>query len=109
MDSIIGFVEFLIGAIVALVALVFILLVVISRMPADNPLRRVLNLLVARVAATAPVGVLAVPIEPIPGIDALYGIGAPLLLLYYWYTFFRKIRPSLSKARREQAGRDLRS
>src|SRR5689334_22920515 len=97
MDSIIGFVEFIIGAVVALIAIVLILLVVISQLPADNPLRRVLSLLVARIGATAAAGVLAVPIEPIPGLDVLYDVGAPLLLLYYWYTFFRKLRPILSK------------
>jgi len=40
MNSIIGFVEFIIGAIVLLVALLLIVLVVVSRMPADNPLRQ---------------------------------------------------------------------
>ncbi len=98
MDSIIGFVEFVIGAVVALVALVLILLVVISRMPADNPLRQVLNLLVARIGATAAAGALAIPIEPIPGLDVLYDIGAPILLVYYWYTFFKKIGPIWSNA-----------
>jgi hypothetical protein len=39
MNSIIGLVEFIIGAIVLLIALVLILLVVISRMRTDNPLR----------------------------------------------------------------------
>ena len=91
MDSIVGLLEFVIGAVVALIAIALILLVVISRLPADNPLRQVLSLLVARIGATAAAGVLAVPIEPIPGLDVLYDIGAPLLLLYYWYTFFRKI------------------
>ena len=108
MDSIIGFLEFIIGAVIALIAIVLILLVVISQLPADNPLRQVLSLLVARIGATAAAGVLAVPIEPIPGLDVLYTIGAPLLLLYYWYTFFRKLRPTLSKTRRERSDRDLR-
>jgi hypothetical protein len=64
-------------------------------MPADNPLRQVLNLLVARVGATAAAGVLAIPIEPIPGLDVLYNVGAAALLIYYWYTFFRRIGSSL--------------
>jgi hypothetical protein len=75
MNSIIGFVEFVIGAIVVLIALVLILLVVISRMPADNPLRQVLSLLIARIGAAA--GALAITIEPIPGPDLLYDIGTP--------------------------------
>ena len=53
MNSIIGLVEFIIGAVVVLIALVLILLIVVSRMPADNPLRQVLNLLIARIGATA--------------------------------------------------------
>jgi hypothetical protein len=99
MRDVIGLLEFIIAAIVALVALALILLVVVSRMPADNPLRQVLNLLIARLGVTAAAGALAIPIEPIPGLDMLYDIGAPLLLLYYWYRFFKKIAPIWSKAR----------
>jgi hypothetical protein len=29
---------------------------------------------------------------PIPGIDAVVDIGAPILLLWYWWTFFRDLR-----------------
>jgi hypothetical protein len=96
MNSVIGFIEFVIGAVVVLVALALILLVVVSRMPAENPLRQVLNLLIARIGVTAAAGALAIPIEPVPGLDVLYDIGAPILLVYYWYTFFRKIRRTWS-------------
>lgn len=48
---------------VLLVALV----VIISMLPADNPLKRTLTALSYRVGATAAVGALAIPIEPIPG------------------------------------------
>ncbi len=34
-------------------------------------------------------GIVAVPIEPIPGLDVLYDIGAPIFLIYYWVTFVR--------------------
>jgi hypothetical protein len=95
-------------SVVALIAIVLILLVVISQFPANNPLRQVLSLLVARIGATAAAGVLAVPIEPIPGLDVLYDVEAPILLLYYWYTFFRRIRPTLSKSRPYRPDRDLR-
>ena len=78
---------------VLLVALV----VIISMLPADNPLKRTLTALSYRVGATAAVGALAIPIEPIPGLDAVYNVGAPIILLCYWYTFFRDLRaaPSL--------------
>jgi hypothetical protein len=32
---------------------------------------------------------LAIPLEPVPGIDVLYDIGVPILLIWYWFTFFR--------------------
>ena len=73
-------------------ALLIALIVIVSFLPPDNPLKRVLSALSYRVGATAAVGALAIPIEPIPGLDAVYDIGAPILLLWYWYTFFRDMR-----------------
>jgi len=40
----------------------------------------------------APMGRRAIPLEPIPGIDLLYDIGVPIVLIWYWYTFFRDAR-----------------
>jgi heme A synthase len=88
MESVFHFLEFLVGAVVVLVALCFALLVVVSRMPPENPLRQVMNLLLVRLGVTAATGALAIPIEPIPGLDVLYDVGAPLFLIYFWYTFF---------------------
>src|SRR3954454_22226556 len=73
-------------------ALLIALVVIVSFLPPDNPLKQVLTALSYRVGATAAVGALAVPIEPIPGLDAIYDVGAPILLLWYWYTFFRDLR-----------------
>jgi hypothetical protein len=42
-----------------------------------------------RVGATLVAGVVAIPIEPLPGLDVLYDIGVPILLIWYWFTFFR--------------------
>jgi hypothetical protein len=67
------------------------LIVIISMLPPDNPLKRTLTALSYRVGATAAAGALAIPIEPIPGLDAVYDIGAPILLIWYWYTFFRNL------------------
>jgi len=67
------------------------LVVIVSMLPPDNPLKRTLTALSYRVGATAAAGALAIPIEPIPGLDAVYDIGAPLLLIWYWYTFFRNL------------------
>lgn len=97
MDSIVGLIEFLIGAVLAMVAVAVALMLVVSRMPPENPLRQVLNLLITRIGATAAAGALAIPIEPIPGLDLLYDIGAPVIILYYWYRFFRRIGPIWSR------------
>ena len=73
----------------AMMALLIVLIVVVSSMPDNNPLKRLLTALTYRVGATAAAGALAIPIEPIPGIDALYDFAVPILLIWYWFTFFR--------------------
>jgi hypothetical protein len=82
-------------------ALLVGLLVVIARMPADNPLRRLLTALCLRLGATAAAGAVAIPVEPIPGLDAIYDVAVPILLLLYWISFFRnaaRMRPDRSAA-----------
>jgi hypothetical protein len=84
-------------------ALLVVLIVVVSKMPDSNPLKRLLTAMTYRVGATAAAGALAIPIEPIPGIDALYDVGVPALLIWYWFTFFREAwRMSKPSAPREQ-------
>jgi branched-subunit amino acid permease len=75
--------------VVAMTTLLIALLVIVSRMPDDNPLKRILVALSYRVGATAAAGLIAAPATPIPGLDAVIDIGAPILLLWYWWTFFR--------------------
>jgi hypothetical protein len=53
-------------------ALCIVLIVVISKMPDDNPLKRILTALSYRLGATLAAGTIAIPVEPIPGLDALY-------------------------------------
>ena len=69
-------------------ALLIALIIVVSVMPNTNPLKRVLTALCYRLGATLAAGAIAIPIEPIPGIDLLYDIGVPIVLFWYWYTFF---------------------
>ena len=78
-------------------ALLVVLIVVVSKMPSDNPLKRVLTALCYRIGATAAAGALAVPIEPIPGLDGLYDIGVPILLIWYWFTFFKDAGRAMSR------------
>jgi hypothetical protein len=75
----------------AMAALLVVLIVVVSMLPPTNPLKRILTALSFRVGATAAAGALAIPIEPIPGLDVAYDIGVPLLLIWYWYKFFKDI------------------
>jgi hypothetical protein len=75
----------------AMTALLIVLIVAVSRLSADNPLKRVLTALCYRVGATAAAGLVAIPIEPIPGLDGIYDIAVPLVLIWYWFTFFRDV------------------
>jgi hypothetical protein len=70
-------------------ALLVALVVVVSKLPDTNPLKRVLTALCYRLGATLAAGAVAIPLEPIPGIDVLYDIGVPIALIWYWWTFFR--------------------
>jgi hypothetical protein len=69
--------------------LLIVLIVTVSRMPQSNPLKRILTALSWRVGATFGAGLVAIPIEPIPGLDLLYDLGVPVALIYFWYTFYR--------------------
>jgi len=69
--------------------LLVVLIVAVSKMPDSNPLKRLLTALTYRVGATVAAGALAIPIEPIPGVDAMYDLAVPALLIWYWFTFFR--------------------
>jgi hypothetical protein len=75
------------------VVVMFVLLVgliaIVARLPESHPLKRILTALSYRVGATFGAGLLAIPIEPIPGLDAMYDFGVPIALIYFWYTFFR--------------------
>jgi hypothetical protein len=89
--------------VVAMTALLIILIVVVSKMPDTNPLKRLLTALSYRLGATVAAGAVAIPIEPIPGIDTLYDIGVPIALIWYWFTFFRDAyRTHVAQSRPDQ-------
>jgi hypothetical protein len=73
-------------------ALLIAFVVIVSRLPDQNPLKRVLSALSYRLGATIAAGAVAIPLEPIPGVDMLYDFGVPIALIWYWYTFFRDAR-----------------
>jgi hypothetical protein len=91
-------------------ALLIALIVVVSKLPETNPLKRVLTALCYRLGATLAAGAIAIPLEPIPGIDVAYDIGVPIALIWYWFTFFRNARRTVSdlRAQRITSGRSVR-
>ena len=68
-------------------ALLVTVLIVVARMPRDNPLRQLLSELCRHLAVTLAAGAAAIPIEPIPGVDVAYDTLVPIALLYYWIKF----------------------
>jgi hypothetical protein len=73
-------------------ALLIAFVIVVSTLRNTNPLKRVLTALCYRPGATLAAGAVAIPLESIPGIDLLYDIGVPIVLIWYWHTFFRDTR-----------------
>jgi hypothetical protein len=67
------------------------LIILVSQLPDRNPLKRIFTALAWRVGATFGAGLVAIPIEPIPGLDIAYDIGVPIALIWFWYTFVRDI------------------
>jgi hypothetical protein len=77
-------------------ALLIALIVVVSKLPDTNPLKRLLTALCYRLGATLAAGAIAIPSEPIPGNDLAYDIGVPIALIWYWSTFFRDARRTMA-------------
>jgi hypothetical protein len=92
MSSVAEIVRDLLIFIAVMTALLIAFVVIVSRLPDTNPLKRVLSALSYRLGATIAAGAVAIPLEPIPGVDMLYDFGVPIALIWYWYTFFRGAR-----------------
>ena len=71
----------------ACLAILVVLLIVVARMPRENPLRQLLSELCRHLAVTLAAGAVAIPIEPIPGLDVAYDTVVPIALLYFWIKF----------------------
>jgi hypothetical protein len=89
--AILNFFEHLVRDLLIFVAVLFgllvILLIVIARMPPDNPLRQLLSELCRHLAITMAAGLVAIPVEMVPGVDVAYDTLVPLGLLYFWIKF----------------------
>jgi hypothetical protein len=68
-------------------ALLVIFLIVVALLPRDNPLRQLLGEVCRHLAVTLVAGAVAIPIEPIPGLDVAYDTLVPIALLFYWGRF----------------------
>jgi uncharacterized protein YggT (Ycf19 family) len=55
-------------------ALLIALIVVVAKLPDTNPLKRLLTALCYRLGATLAAAAIAIPLEPIPGIDLAYDV-----------------------------------
>jgi hypothetical protein len=97
LSSIADIVRDLLIFVAVMTALLFAFVIIVSRMPDSNPLKRVFSALSYRLGATIAAGAVAIPLEPIPGIDMLYDFGMPVALIWYWYTFFRDARRLAAK------------
>jgi uncharacterized protein YggT (Ycf19 family) len=86
-----------------LAVLLIALIVVVSKLPDTNPLKRLLTALCYRLGATLAAGAIAIPLEPIPGIDLAYDIAVPIALIWYWFTFFRDARRTMSHTPSQRA------
>ena len=74
-------------------ALLIALIVVVSKLPDTNPLKRLLTALCYRLGATLAAGAIAIPLEPIPGIDLAYDIGRSDCLDLVLVHFFQGCSP----------------
>jgi len=88
MDGFFHFLQTLVLCVAGLIALTMVLFVVVMNMK-SNPLRDVLTSLLWRLGVTAGVAAVAVPVQPIPGVDGAYDVGSALLLAIYWLGFLR--------------------
>jgi hypothetical protein len=82
--------------------LLIVLIVVISRMPVEKPLRQTFAALARRVAATGGLALIDIPATAMQPIGDLWDIGS-LLFSYYWYTFFRNDAGQAIKALKDAA------
>lgn len=74
---------------VGFMAVLFVVLLIAAfRMPAGNPLKKVVTALCLRVAATLGAGIIAIPLEPVPGVDVAYDAVAAVALAAYLLSFF---------------------
>jgi hypothetical protein len=91
MEEIFHFVEFLLLFALTLIVLFVVLLVVVSKMPNDNPLKTLLSALSHRVGATAGLMVVDPVATGLPVIGEVWDFATIAWLIYFWFTFLRQL------------------
>ncbi len=95
MTEFFSFLKVLVLCVAGLIALLVLLLVLVNYLP-KSPLRDIIGALTMRIGATAAVAVIAIPVQPIVGIDGIYDIASSVFLLCYWLLLIKDIRKALS-------------
>jgi hypothetical protein len=90
-----SFLKILVLCVTGLIALSVILIVLVNYLP-RSPLRDVLGAVIKRIGATAAVAIIAIPVQPIVGIDGIYDLASSVFLLCYWLLLIQDIRKALS-------------
>ena len=76
----------------ALLGFSVLLLVILSFLP-YNPVQLLLKGIAKRLALTAAVALVGVPLQPVPGLDEIYDIVGLILVGLYWFSLFRPGQP----------------
>lgn len=87
MDALFGFFDHIVSAIELLFFGMIAAAIGVSVLPEENPLRALLVSLTRHLAATFAIGMVAIPVQPLPGIDVAYDTASMVFLLWYWGTF----------------------
>ncbi len=98
MPEFFSFLKMLVLCVAGFFALLVILVVLINYLP-RSPLRDVLGAVTKRIGATAAVAMIAIPVQPIVGIDGIYDIISSILLLCYWFLLISDIRKAFVSSR----------
>src|SRR5690349_13574860 len=98
-DDLFHFLEVLVICATALISLGAVLLVVVSKMRHDNPLRALITALLIRVGVTGGLLMVDVPAAGLEPIGGIWDIASMIFLVYFWLTFFRKARHIISAPR----------
>jgi len=92
-----GFIEFIIALLGAIIAVVTGLTVLIMKLPPLNPVRALLSALLVRLGVSLGGAVVAAPMTTLPGIGEVGDAAIAMGVLYFWLTFFIKLYGHLKR------------